>query len=174
MKKSIILVIIIFNILLSCKTQKKVTEKNISRYYEYSERDLNLLIAIDFLKKKHPKCDNNECSFSVRGLFQSYNDCFNAHLSSIVDQTGYDFDNSFEVFQSVDIEGWGSIRFGGTVMGEYNFAPVMVDEVNGKIFGQVYYEKFGRDKFEDFSYDVIGDNLFFSGVSYVHDGSCYE
>ena len=160
-------------ILTSCKTSNQTRNEKVSRYFEYSVEDLNALIAIDFIKRKHPQC-NDTCAIRVCSIFKNKTKCFSAYFPELVEKCNYSYDDELSIKHRVHVENWGTIMFSGTVKGDYNFAPFLIDSETGDIFGEVEYIIDGRYMFQLIHYKIIGDELYYSGSSYVHDSSCWE
>jgi hypothetical protein len=150
--------------------------RNTPKYVEtfrfpYSENELNLILAMDFIKIKHKKC-KGECVFTVNSHFYHFDTCANAFLSHLKLKKPV-LHETIKVPEGIYyIENFGTIKVyhhKDDEKPDFIFSPLYYDTKDNEIHGQLKY-KDGRR--ETFNFDVVNNTFYNLVPLYYYGHNC--
>lgn len=162
--------LILFTILFSSCLARNI--KYIEKMkFNFTEPELNLVIAFELLKQKHPKC-KGDCNFSIESHFSYFDTCAIVFLDHIPLKMNH-FKKSIEVpIGNYYINGFGTVKVFHHIdktVPDFLFSPIYFYPKSNELYGQLKYKDGKR---EEFSFNIIDNQYYFWSSQFYFNNNC--
>lgn len=171
MNNKTIILLSFFVLTTSCKTRYNITNQS-SIFDLYSERELNILSSMEYIKYKQQGCEGS-CKIRVSGVYEYFDNCLIQWDSIYFKSIGLDLNKKIQAFpRNYYLENFGTVFFLHPDESlDYYFSPLVFDKNKKSVIGQVRLKD--GQKYS-FGLNILGNDLFFSYEEPYRSDTCFE
>ncbi len=141
-----------------------LTNRSVFQDIPLNEKELNLLCIFAYFENQSEACVNN-CHYKVSRELEYFDDCVVSKYSERFENVGSVIDSSKQIIIkptsfSIPEVGEVSFRRDSPDLWDYKFSPILFNQEENNIFGQVVNSK-GEKSW--IMFNLVGDKVFFAG-----------